>query len=157
MATMISFLERAAVLALLAAVPAQAQPASGTCDGVGVRGVLSKYRAAIEARDLNGTETLFSGDAQVFESGGSEGNYAQYMAHHLAPELAEFKSFRFKDYLVDVRCEGPVAIATETYRYTIELKTGAPVERKGVQTSVLRKSGSDWQIISVHSSSRKPK
>jgi len=96
-------------------------------------------------------------DSQIFETGGSEGSYATYLAHHLGPELAAFKSFTFSDYKVSVRFEGPVALATETYRYRIEPKNGAVAERIGVATSVLTREGNSWKIVSMHNSGRKPK
>ena len=122
-----------------------------------VRAVLAKYQAAVERLNAAGTERLFTADSMIFESGGVEGNYANYLAHHLTPELAEFKSFRFSDYKVDVRFEGPIALATETYRYRIETKKGEIAERLGVATSALKKVGGQWKIISMHNSARKPK
>src|SRR3546814_11807948 len=100
--------------------------------------------------------TLFR-SAQIFESGGIEGNFAHYRDHHLAPELKAFKSFAFKDYKISVRGEGEVAVATETYNYTIVLANGQAIERAGVATSVLKWTDGKCQIISLHSSSRKPK
>ncbi len=122
-----------------------------------VETVLRQYKEAIEKLDAQGTEALFSSDAQIYETGGSEGTYANYLSHHLGPELAAFQSFAFSDYKVDVRLEGPVAIATETYRYRIVPKTGDPVDRQGVATSVLKKIGGSWKIISMHNSGRRPK
>lgn len=142
-------------VAATASTVALAQPASA--DRAAVEAVLSGYKNSIERLDASGTEALFASDAQIFETGGSEGTYANYLAHHLGPELGHFRSFKFSDYKVSVRFEGPVALATETYRYTIEPKTGAPVERLGVATSVLKKVGGRWQIISMHNSSRKPR
>ena len=101
--------------------------------------------------------TLFTSDSQVFENGGIEGSYANYLAKHLGPELGHFKSFKFSDYKVDVRFEGPVALTTETYNYRIETQKGEIVERRGVATSVLKKVGRQWKILSTHGSSRKPK
>lgn len=118
---------------------------------------LARYKQAIEKRDLAGVETLFEADAQIFESGGVEGNFATYRDHHLAPELAAFKAFAFRDYKVSVHGEGEIAWATETYSYTITLANGETVERKGVATSVLKQTGGQWRIVSLHSSSRKPK
>ena len=152
-----ALVQAAALLAALAVSSVQAQTADDAKQDAAVRAVLAKYRAAIESRDLKATPALFATDSQLFESGDSEGTYANYMAHHLGPELAEFKSFRFSDYKVDVKFVGPTAISTETYRYTIEPKKGAPIERKGVQIGVLRQSDGKWQIVSLHSSSRKPK
>lgn len=128
-----------------------------TRETAAVRAVLAKYQAAVERLDATGTGSLFTADSTIFESGGVEGNYANYLVHHLTPELAEFKSFRFSNYNVDVRFEGPVALATETYRYRIETKKGEVAERLGVATSTLKKVGGQWKIISMHNSARKPK
>ena len=141
--------------------PAEAAPASGEADRstelTAVTQVLSDYRSAIERLDASGTERLFTADSQVFENGGVEGTYANYLAHHLGPELGHFRAFQFSDVNVDVRFEGPVALATETYSYRIERQEGDPIERRGVTTSVLRREGSQWRIVSMHGSSRAPR
>jgi uncharacterized protein (TIGR02246 family) len=141
-------------LALVIAVPAHAAPAP---DYQAATATLAQYKQAIESRDLTGVDALFAPDAQIFESGGIEGNFAHYRDHHLAPELKAFKSFAFRDYKISVRGEGDVAIATETYSYTIVLPSSETVERDGVATSVLKWTDGTWRIISLHSSSRKPK
>ena len=122
-----------------------------------VRAILSEYQAAIERLDATGTERLFTADSMIFETGGVEGNYRNYLTHHLGPELKAFKTFGFSDYKVSVRFEGPVALATETYNYRIETKKGEIAERRGVATSVLKKVGGQWKILSMHNSARKPK
>jgi len=144
--------------AMFAAPPlaAQSGPARAA-DSAAVRTLLSQYKSAVERLDAKGTERLFTGDSQVFENGGVEGSYANYLAKHLGPELGHFKSFKFSDYKVDVRFEGPVALTTETYNYRIETEKGEIVERRGVATSVLKKVGRDWKILSTHGSSRKAK
>lgn len=131
--------------------------ASQSTDEAAVKDVLSRYKSAIERLDATGTEGLFTADSTVFETGGVEGSYANYLAHHLGPELKEFKSFSFSDYKVAVRFEGPVALATESYRYRIETKKGEIAERLGVATSALKKVGGQWKIISMHNSGRKPR
>ena len=148
------FIAAAIGLALAMAIPAQA---AATPDYQAAAATLAQYKQAIESRDLSGVEALFAPDAQIFESGGVEGNFAHYRDHHLAPELKAFRSFAFKDYKVSVRGEGEVAIATETYSYTIILASGETVERDGVATSVLKWTDGKWRIINLHSSSRKPK
>lgn len=128
-----------------------------TSDEAAVRSVLEGYRAALERLDARGTETLFAPDSAIFETGGSEGTYANYLAHHLGPELAEFASFTFSDYAVSIRFEGPVALSSETYKYRIVTKTGTVAERLGVTTSVLKKIDGQWKILVSHNSGRKPK
>ena len=153
---MILALRVAVATSLATPIAVTAQPAC-VADTRAVEAVLSQYKAAIEKLDAKGTERFFAADSQIFETGGSEGSYATYLAHHLGPELAAFKSFTFSDYKVSVRFEGPVALATETYRYRIEPKNGAVAERIGVATSVLTRVGNSWKIVSMHNSGRKPK
>lgn len=126
-------------------------------DREGAAAVLSSYKSAIERLDITDVDKLFTPDAVVIESGKVEGNFAAYRDHHLGPELKEFKSFAFDNYKADIRVEGLLAIATETYTYRIVLKSGEAVDRLGVATSVLKWNGQGWQILTTHSSSRKPK
>lgn len=148
------------LLGLVALISSGAVAASAVTverDAEAVRSVLRTYDAAVERLDPRGTEVLFAQNSEIFESGGREGNYATYLAHHLTPELAEFRSFKFSDYRVSVRFEGSMALATETYNYRIETKKGEIAERIGAATSVLKKVGNRWQILVMHSSARKPK
>lgn len=142
---------------LAIAIPAEAHSAD-EADTAAVKSVLATYKKALEKLDLTGVEALFAPDNQVVESGKVEGGYADYRDHHIGPELGHFNSFTFSDYTVAVRLEGPIALATETYRYTIVLKDKPePIERQGVATSVLKKIDGQWKIVSTHSSSRTPK
>ncbi|MDQ2770827.1 MAG: nuclear transport factor 2 family protein [Bacteroidota bacterium] len=123
-----------------------------------VRHVLARYQQAVEKLDTTGTDRLFAPNSVVLETGSKEGTYRHYAAHHLAPELKEFSSFKYGDYEVDVTVDGPYAFAVETYTYTIGLKKDPkmPIKRRGVATSVLRKSpDGTWQIINSHNSARK--
>lgn len=143
-------------IVLCCSIAASAAPAKRSADTAAVRSVLAAYVSAIERLDPRGTERLFTRDSMIFETGGSEGNYAHYLAHHLTPELGEFKSFKYDDYKVNVRFEGQTALATETYKYRIETKKGEIAERLGVATSVLRKAGGRWQVVMMHNSARRP-
>ena len=141
----------------LAPAPALAQAPERAADRAAVEEVLRQYRTAIERLNATGTERLFAEDSQLFENGGVEGSYANYLAHHLGPELGQFTAFRFTNVNIDIRFEGPVALATETYNYRIERREGEPIERRGVTTSVLRRAGAAWRIVSSHNSSRAPR
>jgi len=121
-----------------------------------VKSLLKRYNTAIESLDVTGTERFFTADSKIYESGGSEGNYAHYLEHHLTPELKEFKSFTYSDYKVEVQIDGNYAFATETYNYAILVaKDNTEVKRKGVATSVLKKVKGEWKIMISHNSSRK--
>lgn len=152
-----NLLASVAFLLLFTAAPAKAQSAD-EADATAVKSVLSSYKSALERLDLTGVEELFATENQVIESGKVEGGYADYRDNHIGPELGHFASFKFSDYAVTVRLEGPIALATETYRYSLVLKDKPePIERQGVATSALKKTDGQWKIISMHSSSRTPK
>jgi len=144
-------------LGLLAAPAWAGETPARTGDKAAVEAVLARYKTAIETLDGKKTEGLFAPDSQVVENGKREGSFANYLAHHLGPELAEFRSFKFSGYTVDVRVEGTLALANESYSFRVEPKTGQAIERQGVTTSVLKRVGNGWQILSMHSSSRKPR
>ena len=152
---------RSAVLSacmLLASSASIADTPATSSDAQAVKAVLSTYKAALERLDLTGVDALFAPTSEVVESGKVEGTYADYRDKHIGPELGHFKSFLFSDYKVDVRIELPLALTTETYRYTIVLKDKPePIERHGVATSVLKKIDGRWKILSTHSSSRTPR
>ena len=121
--------------------------------------VMKSYKDALQNLTTEGTFELFTKDSEVFESGGVEGSYANYIEHHLGPELGHFKKFEFSDYEIDVKVDTPYAFTTETYIYTIVLKADEKgntrtIKKKGVATSILKKVDGDWKIIKTHSSSR---
>lgn len=124
--------------------------------------VMKSYKDALQNLTTEGTFELFAEDAEVFESGGVEGTYANYIEHHLGPELGHFKKFEFSDYKIDAKVDLPYAFTTETYIYTIVLNPdekgeSRTIKKKGVATSILKKMDGKWKIIKTHSSSRNTK
>ncbi|WP_318345643.1 YybH family protein [Flagellimonas baculiformis] len=121
--------------------------------------IMESYKEALENLTTEGTLELFAEDSEVFESGGVEGTYQYYLDHHIGPELGHFNSFRFSDYTIEVKVELPFAFTTESYVYTIGLKSenggeGKTISRKGVATSILKKTDGEWKIVKMHNSSR---
>jgi ketosteroid isomerase-like protein len=100
---------------------------------------------------------LFAESSAIFENGKAEGSFANYMEHHLGPELHAIKSFTFSDPTLTVTRMGHMAYGYETYGYRIELEDGRVFERDGVATSVLSHDASGWKIVQYHSSSRAPR
>ena len=60
---------------------------------------------------MTGTERLFLANSQIIESEKVAGTYQDYLAHHIGPELGDFKSFKFETYKVDVTVTGDYAFA----------------------------------------------
>lgn len=147
------------LVALLLAGAAMATPTPMPSDDTAaIKAVLAAYKTALERRDLTGVEALFAQRNEVIESGKVEGSYADYVTHHIGPELEHVERFTFENYAVTVEQVGDIAWATETYRYTIVLPDRAdPIMRQGVATSVLQRQDGVWRIRALHSSSRAPK
>ena len=51
-----------------------------------VKAILSAYKNANEKLDTTGTGKLFVKNSTVVESGSLEGNYQNYVQHHLGPD-----------------------------------------------------------------------
>lgn len=132
-------------------------PAAPMDDLAGAEEVLRAYRIALEARDSQAMSVLFAEGSAVFENGKAEGSFANYMEHHLGPELDAIESFTFSDPRLTVTRIGHMAYAHKTYRYRIELVDGRVIERDGVATSVLAHDANGWKIVQYHSSSRAPR
>ncbi len=143
-------------LAFVLAGAVAAEPPSAD-DASRAKAVLLAYKDAIENLDGAAATALFTQEAQIFEQGGLEGTWAQYLERHLGPEFDEIVSFEFSNYQAGVEVTGDLAVAWETYSYTIVLKDEAePIVRLGAATSILRRAGDSWLISLYHSSSRKP-
>jgi len=147
------------LLAILIFATGNAQEKTMASEKEAVVLTLKKYKNALQDLTTDGTFDLFSDDSTVFEQGGVEGTYKNYIAHHLGPELGHFEKFNFSDYTIEAKVSLPYAFTTETYVYTIVLKPkdgkeARTIHKKGVATSVLKKIDGDWKIIKTHSSSR---
>lgn len=126
-------------------------------DVSGAEDVLTAYRSALEARDAQAMRPLFAEDSAIFENGKAEGSFANYMEHHLGPELDAIVSFTFSDPTLTITRMGHMAYGYETYGYRIELADGRVIERDGVATSILAHNSDGWKIVQYHSSSRAPR
>ncbi len=147
---------RSALTGLAAAVVLASSAQAQTPDEQQVRTVVTAYKDAIERMDVSQTPALFWPDAAIFENGGVEGTFTYYLEHHLGPEFADLAGFDFRGHEVNVAVDGDTAFVSETYTYHITFKDAAraPIERRGVATSVLRKRDGEWRFDSYHSSAR---
>lgn len=130
--------------------------ATGDNEASDPNAVLAAYRAALTGLDTEAMGSLFVEDSAIFESGTAEGTFANYLEHHLRPELGEFASFTIGDPKVTITVVDDMAFASEAYTYRITLTDGRVVDREGVATSVLLLDDGKWKIAQYHSSSRAP-
>ena len=135
--------QRSAVAAPATAIAASARPAAAVVDA---------FHAALRRGDTRAALTFLTRDALVFESGGVERGKAEYASHHLAADAAFSQAVSTTVSRRAGEVVGNVAwIATEgrtngTYK-------GKPVDRRTVETMVLRRTGAGWKIAHIHWSS----
>ncbi len=80
-------------------------------DVSGAEDILEAYRAALVSRDAAGMSALFAEASAIFENGKSEGSFANYMEHHLGPELDAITSFTFTDPTLTMTRKGHMALS----------------------------------------------
>lgn len=119
-----------------------------------VRSTIEAVFAAGERKDLTALDTLYAGeDLTVIEGAGINRSWADYRDHHLAPELEEFRSFRYRPGDIEAHVQGD--IAWSIFRYELEAETA---ERKadivGRGTAVLERRGGRWVVRHIHTSGR---
>ena len=131
-----------------AAVPAShlsapARPAAAVVDA---------FHAALRRGDTKAALGLLADDALIFEAGGVERGKAEYASHHLASDAAFSQAVPGTVTRRSGEAVGNVAwIATEG-RTTGTFK-GKPVDRRTVETMVLRRTRAGWKIAHIHWSS----
>ena len=114
--------------------------------------VVDAFHAALQRGDTKAALGFLANDALIFESGGVERGKAEYASHHLAADAAFSKAVPARLTRRAGQAIGGTAwIATEG-RTTGAFK-GKAVDRRTVETMVLRRTGASWKIVHIHWSS----
>ena len=140
------------VVALAGSAGAEAQdaPAAPT-------EVAGAYLAAMASGDLDAAEALFAAHSSIFETGGQEGDWAQYREHHIGPELAQIESFSISKREPEMQKsqDGSMAFVAWPIEYRIALQDQRVIESRGTVTFVLVREDQGFRIRHLHWSSRK--
>jgi len=146
----------AAGVAIVMGLAALATRAEAQASAAAPQETVIAYRRSLEALKPQEATSLFAMDAEIFEGGSAEGRPTDYFAHHLLPEFAQFQTFQLADVVQKVAQSGDIAWVSETYNYSVTLKSDArQIEGKGVSTYVLRRVDGAWRIQMLHISSRR--
>ena len=115
--------------------------------------VIEAFHAALKRGDADAAASLLTEDAMIFEQGGAEASKAEYVTGHLPGDIAY--SAVTKDEVTSRKSEvtGSLAVVMSQGRTTGEYN-GKPVDRRTVETMVLKRTRAGWRIIHVHWSSR---
>lgn len=110
--------------------------------------------AAVERGDLAALDTLYAGDSlTVVEGAGINRGWRDYRDNHLAPELKEFRNFKYRPHEIEVRVVADVAWAM--YRYALTAEMGErKVDVVGRGTAILERRGGRWVVRHTQTASR---
>jgi len=95
---------------------------------------------------------LIAEEALIFEAGGVERSRADYASHHLAAHAAFSQAVPATVTRRTGEAEGNIAWITSEGR-TAGTYKGRAVDRRTVETMVLRRGKAGWKIVHIHWSS----
>ncbi len=139
----------AVVLTLLSACVAQTSPHAPA-------EVVQAFHAALAAGDSSGALALLTPDVVVYEAGGAELSREEFRSHHLSADI-EFMQGTTRE-VTDQRSDqsGDVAWVLSANTTTGTFR-GRPINSRGVETMILRRTEERWRITHIHWSSRRSK
>lgn len=110
--------------------------------------------AAAERGDLTALDSIYAGDSLlVLEGAGINRGWKDYRDNHLAPELKEFRNFRYRPFEIEARISGSLAWATYRYALSADLPD-RKVDVVGRGTAILERRGDRWVVRLTHTASR---
>jgi ketosteroid isomerase-like protein len=137
-----------------AVVPALwAQAAEETATD-GPLAVVRAYHDALAGGDSSRVLALLLPDAVIFESGAVEASRDEYRAAHLPTDMAYARATQRQILSEHVGTAGDAAWVLTEAR-AIGMFRSRPVDSRGVETMVLRRTTEGWRIAHIHWSSRR--
>lgn len=126
------------------------------CAATEPKDTLAAFHAALKDGDQSRASQFLAAAVTIYESGYSERSRAEYAGHHLPEDIKFSKIATRKVLQQSERRDGNLAVIWEETETSATIK-GQPVRYLGTETTLLQKSGDDWQIVHMHWSSRKAK
>jgi ketosteroid isomerase-like protein len=122
----------------------------------GPEAVTAAFKDALARGDRAGVTGLLASDVIIFESGDAELSREEYASHHLGADMEFAKAT--KQEVVDRQSgEAGDAAWVLTRSRTTGTFQDRPVNLRGTETMLLRKTPDGWKIVHIHWSSAKAK
>lgn len=118
------------------------------------RAAVRAYHEAMAAGDTARALSLLSPDVVIFESGVIEASRDEYRASHLAADMEFARTTRREVTSERWGASADVAWVLSETRSTGTFR-GRPVDSRGVETVLLRRTRDGWRIAHIHWSSRR--
>jgi ketosteroid isomerase-like protein len=119
--------------------------------------IARSYFESMDSKDLDAAEALFAKSSSIFETGGTEGNWQRYRAHHIGAELDAIKTFEttLGEPEEEVSTDGAMAFVAWPIEYHIVLQDGREIDSRGTVTFVFVRGNEGFHIRHLHWSSRR--
>lgn len=128
-------------------------PQAGLAAAADPAAVIDAFHAALKRGDAAAAAALLEEDAMIFEQGGAEASKAEYVSGHLPGDIAYSAATQGEVTSRRSDVTAAVAVVMSQGRTTGEYD-GKPVNRRTVETMVLKRVGDAWRIAHIHWSSR---
>ncbi len=112
-----------------------------------------KFQAALDDGDFDTAARSFAADAVIFENGVREVSLADYLEHHLKPEMPMLKAAERRVLSQGIVAVGALAIVSTASTLSIKSK-GKQRDFHSVETLGLRNQEGVWKVAHAHWSSR---
>ncbi|MGH7569504.1 MAG: nuclear transport factor 2 family protein [Gemmatimonadales bacterium] len=143
-----------AVVAPLLLAPLLPTHALAQAGDVSPVAVVHAFHQAVTAGDSVRALALLLPDLVVFEAGAVEASRDEYRASHLSADMAFAQATRREVLSERTGTAGDVAWVLTESRATGTFR-GRPVDSRGVETMILRRTPEGWRIAHIHWSSRR--
>ena len=137
-------------LLVLPGAPAMAESPRGPAE------VVAAFHDALSRGDRASAIELLGPDVVIFESGAAERSRKEYASHHLGADMEFAKATRREVVNREVG-EAEDAAWVLTRSRTSGTFRDRPVDLRGTETMLLRKTLDGWRIVHIHWSSAKTK
>lgn len=140
-----------------AALRPSAAGASGNSavdDVAGALATIRAFHADLAAGRRAEAIDHMSSDARIFESGHAESR-GDYLAHHLDADIAFAREVVRTIDTTASECHETLCVVMQRTRMRGTYRD-KPIDLRGTETTVLRKTGNRWLIAHAHWSTRKP-
>jgi ketosteroid isomerase-like protein len=112
------------------------------------------FHAALAAGDSATALSLLAPDVVIFESGAVEASRDEYRSHHLPADM-EFSQSVSRE----ITSERSGSAGDVAWMLTESHSTGTfrerPIDVRGIETMLLRRTADGWRIVHIHWSSRR--
>ncbi len=111
--------------------------------------VVSQFHKALKEQSKEVARSLLADDVLIYEGGGVERSAEEYASHHMLSDMAFVSVLSTEVLEHQVFIEGTIAISNSRTHSKGNFK-GKEIDRKGMETIVLKKIEGKWKIWRIH-------